>query len=280
MEQHKVLLIIVSVTVVLAAVVGLGLWLFYPRADEDTPIAQDVESGSQGFEWQPLDYLQGEGDVPGLESSEETDGEPDEFEVTYGVAADDGDATRPTVAPIIDTAPRAAESTPGADERGQPGAAGDEAAQGSVTAAQETPAREAAGGTTDGGREVSTAPAVVADTAGTTRGAAPATTERRDAGAAGAEGELADRAYWVQAISSPNRDTVEQAQLTLREHQLGSLILTKEINGTTYFRLRVGPFAVRPEAEKFLDWVRAVSGFSDAMIFVDYTTPVLAARPN
>ncbi|MFW5742593.1 MAG: SPOR domain-containing protein [Spirochaetota bacterium] len=79
-------------------------------------------------------------------------------------------------------------------------------------------------------------------------------------------------------ISSPNHDTVEMAQQTLREHQLGSRVLTKEIGGTPYFRLRLGPFAVREEAEKFLGWVIGIDGFADSMIFVDYTTAVLAAR--
>jgi cell division septation protein DedD len=90
--------------------------------------------------------------------------------------------------------------------------------------------------------------------------------------------ELADAAYWVQAISSPNRDTIEQAQRTLREHQLGTRIMTKEIGETTYFRLRLGPFAVREEAEKFLGWVMEIDGFGDSMIFVDYTTAVVAAQ--
>ena len=66
----------------------------------------------------------------------------------------------------------------------------------------------------------------------------------------------------------------------MHEHQLGSRILTKDIDGRTYFRLRIGPFAVRAEAEKFLGWVQQVDGFSDAMLFVDYTTLVLAVPTN
>ncbi|MEE8441543.1 MAG: hypothetical protein V3S41_07470, partial [Spirochaetia bacterium] len=104
MEQHKVLLIIVSVTIVLAAIVGVGLWLFYPRAADDADLAGTGTPESGGYEWQPLDYLQGRGDLPGLDESEAgQEGEPDEFEVTYGVVQDAADQ-RPTGRPTaIDT---------------------------------------------------------------------------------------------------------------------------------------------------------------------------------
>ena len=59
---------------------------------------------------------------------------------------------------------------------------------------------------------------------------------------------------------------------------MGSRILTHDVSGTTYYRVRLGPFAVRAEAEKFLGWVVEIDDFSDAMIFVDYTTAVATAR--
>jgi len=261
-EQHKVLLIIVSVTMVLAAIVGVGLWLFYPRAADDADLAQDGTPESGGYEWQPLDYLQGQGDVPGLDEGE--DGvaddldEPEEFQVTYGVvpgAADSGATPGQTVIDTVDRAP-VVETTEvsGADTSR---VSADPARTTTADMADTPAARET--GTTGPSPAIATV---------------PSTTTAID------DPDLADRAYWIQAISSPNRDTAEQAQLTLREYQLGSLILTKVIDGRTYYRLRVGPFAVRAEAEKFLGWVQEINDFSDAMIFVDYTTPVLAARPN
>ena len=261
-EQHKVLLIIVSVTIVLAAVVGVGLWLFYPRSADDVDLVQSGTPESGGYEWQPLDYLQGQGDVPGLdESDSDRAGEPDEFEVTYGVVQDaaDGEGAgrpttdRPTVIETVDRAPSAeATSVPGPSARP---ASPDPTDSAGTSAVRET-----------GASVPPPAEPVVS--------AVPSTTTVID------RSDLADRAYWVQAISSPNRDTVEQAKLTLREHQLGSRILTKVIDERTYSRLRIGPFAVRAEAEKFLGWVQEIDDFVDAMIFVDYTTPVLAARPN
>ena len=261
MEQHRVLVIIVSVAVVLAAVVGIGLWLYYPREGETAEMAMEDSPGSGGFEWQPLDYLQGQGDAPGLETDGESPDqdteEPAEFEVTYGVV-DGDDPAQDTPSPVITAEPAAP-----SDDR-----------EGEVTTV--TPSSTGS----SGGVAVSEVPSASQVARATAEQAPNETgiTPSRDP--APASPDLADRAYWVQAISSPNRDTVEQARLTLRDHQLGSRILTREINGRTYFRLRVGPFAVRAEAEKFLGWVRDIEDFSDAMIFVDYTTPVLAARPD
>lgn len=265
MEQHKVLLIIVSVTIALAAVVGVGLWLFYPRdaAPEDVAVAGTPEDG--GFQWEPLDYLQGRGDVPGLDQADGgvSGGEPDEFEVTYGVAADAQEPRAAEPRTLISTQP----VTGGAAE---PPRVSEPAPEPAVSVQQPAAVapRESAPRATG---EVAAGPTAAPS-------AAPATPSATAPASAAAE-ELSDRAYWVQAISSPNRDTVEQAQRTLREHQLGSRILTKVINDRTYYRLRIGPFSVRAEAEKFLGWVQAIDDFADAMIFVDYTTPVLAARP-
>ena len=266
-EQHKVLLIIVSVAVVLAAVVGVGLWLFYPRAADDAALAQNAAPESGGYEWQPLDYLQGQGDVPGLdEGAEGPTNDSDEFEVTYGVVPGAETPLTTVRSTVIDTAAQ----LPATDGAGTTGA-GDQSTPGSaaaVTTAMDATPDARASSTGAGVSSVAdSASRVVATTA-------PSTV------AAVAGPELADQAYWIQAISSPHRDTVEQSQLTLREHQLGSRILTKVIDDQTYYRRRIGPFAVRAEAEKFLGWVQDINDFADAMIFVDYTTPVVAARPN
>jgi len=273
-EQRKVLLIIVSVAIVLAATIGVGLWLFYPR---DAAEPDSIAEAGGGLEWEPLDYLRGDGEVPGLEEDEpEDDGD---FIVTYGVAEDDA---RPT-----DSGDRfvTEEPSPEADRPGETASDAPVAGRVSTDADRVSDAGVEA-------RAAGTEATVASPTTATSRDTALPATSPATAGSVAAstraerpappvvvpDAELADRAYWVQAISSPNRDTIEQAGRTLREHQLGTRILTKEIGGTTYFRLRLGPFAVREEAEKFLGWVIEIDGFSDSMIFVDYTTAVATAQ--
>lgn len=267
MEQRRVLLIIVSVTIILAAIVGVGIWLFYPRGEAEPDQLTEADGG---LEWEPLDYLRGDEEMPGLEPEADEPEEDDEFVVTYGVAEDQDqpagtgegfvtETPRPDETAMREDADRPAPADePSPDDRATEPTAAEPAAPESTVAEPVERAGEP--------QPVETA----------ARQAAP--TARPSAKPAPPDDELADRAYWVQVISSPNRDTVEMAQQTLREHQLGSRILTKEIGGTLYFRLRLGPFAVREEAEKFLGWVIGIDGFADSMIFVDYTTAVLAAR--
>jgi cell division septation protein DedD len=263
-EQRKVLLIIVSVTIVLAAIIGVGIWLFYPRDGAQSDLVADAGGG---LEWEPLDYLRGDGIVPDPDEEEPAEGD---FVVTYGVADD------PSVGPAASDTFVSEQPDPSLAAGGEPERAPERTAA--------VPSDERATSTAAPGSQPETSTAERAAPVASARPAAadapPASTPQPDSttGRPAASPELADRAYWVQAISSPNRDTIEQAQRTLREHKLGTRILTKEIGGTTYFRLRLGPFAVREEAEKFLGWVTEIDGFADAMIFVDYTTIVLAAQ--
>jgi cell division septation protein DedD len=272
MEQRRVLLIIVSITIVLAAIVGVGIWLFYPRDAAEPDLVADAEGA---LEWEPIDYLRGDDELPGLDDDEE-DGD---FVVTYGVVEEEPE--RP--AERASNAERASDAGDSDDRTPDDDFVTEAPAVVAVPEAEPTSTVERDDAA---GRSAVAQPSV--DPAPTTRSpeaAAPAvaragtTPPQRDAAPTPSE-ELADRAYWVQVISSPNRDTVEGARRTLLEHQLGSRILTKEIGGTTYFRLRLGPFAAREEAEKFLDWVADIDGFADSMIFVDYTTAVLAAAPR
>ena len=263
MEQRRLLLIITGVAVALAITIGAGLWLLYPRTqDNDT-----AEATGGVLEWEPLDYIQGDGSLPGIEDESASgftgiDSAVDgEFIVTYGVAEETGEPT-----------PEASEGLVLDDREGfsgsitrdtvQPATDPAEAEQAEPDIRVSRPAA-ATDSARSGFRATSTAPRTAA--------ASPETSDTTD---------LSDRAYWIQVISSPNRDTVEQARITMDELQLGSRILTKDIGGTTYYRLRLGPFPIRTEAEKFLGWVHEVDGFADALIFVDYTTAVLAARAH
>ncbi len=278
MEQRKVLLIIVSITVILAATIGIGLLLFYPR--EDVPEATaDTEF------WDPMDFLAGSGSRPELQSrdtdasgasaeqtpedrsqdssrspeDEDEDEDDGSFSVTYGVRevspSQESDARTPGTrlgTPSVIIQEEEPEERPSAVSR---------VAERDPADSPALPRREA------------TPPAASREGGSTARPSATAGTRPKVT----EEQALATRAYWVQVISSPNRDTVEQAQRSLATHQVSTRVLTKEIGGTVYYRLRLGPFAVRGEAEKFLDWVLDLDRFADALIFVDYTTSVRAA---
>ncbi len=76
--------------------------------------------------------------------------------------------------------------------------------------------------------------------------------------------------YWIQLIASPSRDRVEQAQITLADVSLGGRITTREVGGTVFYRLRVGPYPSADEAEKFLEWITDIEGFEGAYVSEEY----------
>ncbi len=238
MEQRKLLLIIVTITIVIAAIIAVGIWLYYPRNGARPGLADP--SGS--LEWEAGQQNRRDSRRPGLEITEPEKPDDGDFVITLGV-------------PETDPAPSGRSVT----RDPAPGPAPGPAAQ---------PPRQAPA-PADRAPPRTTAPPPAGSPS-------PAPAPARNA----VPPAPADRAYWVQVISSPNRGTIERARETLTEHQLGARIVTKEIDGRTYYRLRLGPFAVRSEAEKFLGWVNTIDGFSDAMIFVDFTAAASLDPPR
>jgi cell division septation protein DedD len=76
--------------------------------------------------------------------------------------------------------------------------------------------------------------------------------------------------YWIQLIASPSRDRVHQAETRLADHNLGGRVTTRDVNGELFYRLRIGPYTSRSEAEGFLETIRRVDGFEGAFISEEY----------
>lgn len=226
MEQNKVLMIVISVAVFLAAIVGVGVALLYPRSEDGSTTV--AARGIQEFD--PIEYVR-QPEAEPLTPAEETE-EP--VIIVYG--ADDTETqvevpekTEPGVVPT----PETYEPTGTTQESGveEPTARTEPRTFGPSPAAVSSPVEES-----------------VSETAPSRR-----TTE-----------------YWIQLIASPSRDRVEQAREYLEENSLGGRITTREVEGTTYYRLRVGPYEYREEAEKFLDWIHDGEIFTDAYISEEY----------
>lgn len=72
--------------------------------------------------------------------------------------------------------------------------------------------------------------------------------------------------YWIQVGSYKNRNRAEMLNSKLSENGFEGRILTNIINGQTYYRVRIGPYTAKQEAEKFLDWVKSLEGMADSYI--------------
>jgi cell division protein FtsN len=77
--------------------------------------------------------------------------------------------------------------------------------------------------------------------------------------------------YWIQVGSYTSQAHSEQVKETLMEKGIASIVTTKAIDDTTYFRVRIGPYSSKKEAEKFLTWIHDINGFSGSYISQVYT---------
>jgi cell division protein FtsN len=81
--------------------------------------------------------------------------------------------------------------------------------------------------------------------------------------------------YWIQAGSFTLRSSAETARLNLKEQEFDSVIFTKSVDGTDYFRVRIGPYRYKAEAEKFLDYVKNIENFEQSQIYEVYVQKTL-----
>lgn len=232
MEQNKVLMIIVSVAILFAAVVGVGVALLYPRHDGVAAIDRD----STVREFDPIEYVRRPERAPLVREDD------DPVIIVFGDTEPEADVreeepqrviTQRPARPPQDAAPARAEDTAPPPGHPQPAA---------------EPARPAPSAPTPAPAPSAGAPA--------TREAAPR--------------QIRVTEYWIQLIASPSRDRVQQAEARLTDYNVGGRITTRDVGGELFYRLRVGPYSTRAEAEGFLEQVRSVEGFEQAYISEEY----------
>ncbi len=72
--------------------------------------------------------------------------------------------------------------------------------------------------------------------------------------------------YWIQTGSFSGKLNAEKARDTLKARYLNAEIFTKAVSGSTAYRVRVGPYAKKSEADYWLSVVREIAGFSDSYV--------------
>jgi DedD protein len=249
MDKQKPLWIIISVGIFLAAVLGIGLWWFYPRTDttaDEGAAADRDRAGETVFD--PYEYVRKQpDDIIGLETpEEETDddgmiiiyGEREEEEPSgLGEREEIGSAVSSEKDAVRREEPVSVTADSGSKDRGgedvRPGSSEKESSSEKTEVSRAAPEKTAP------------APQPV---------------------------KIKVEEFWIQAGAYTNRDRLQIAQGRLSEQGLGTRITTKTVNNTTYYRLRIGPYEKKAEAEKFLAWVQDLEGFGDSYISVVYVT--------
>jgi cell division protein FtsN len=71
--------------------------------------------------------------------------------------------------------------------------------------------------------------------------------------------------FSIQVGAFSSRDRAEELNEVLKEKGLTGQVFFAD--GPQLYRLRIGPYTNKDEAEKFLGWVRSINGFESSMIF-------------
>jgi len=246
MEQHKVLIIIVSVSLFVAAVIGIGLVFFYPRPAESASAGTaGAAAGKSGFD--PIEYVR-QTDKPQTELKQPSSEDKSDVIIVYGEKPQKPEEKAPTG----DQGKKPAEVVELVRESDNGG---------TTTTTQRAPATPAKPSPATAERQSAPpapTPAARQEPASVRRPPQPSTKRVRVT------------EYWIQVIASPVKDTVLQAQQQLEEQNLAGRISLKSVGGKDYYRLRVGPYQDKGEAEKFLEWIRGMKSFDSSYISEEY----------
>ncbi len=78
--------------------------------------------------------------------------------------------------------------------------------------------------------------------------------------------------YWVQAASFVSKPNAENARNELVKQKIPAEVFTHLDGGVTYYRVRVGPYTTKSEAEYWNALIKTVDNFADAKSYVTDTS--------
>jgi DedD protein len=84
--------------------------------------------------------------------------------------------------------------------------------------------------------------------------------------AAQAPAKVAHNDYWVQTGAFTAKVHAEGVKDTLASKGIASIIENREVEGKTWYRVRVGPYTSENEAGYWLSLVKSIDGFADSQI--------------
>jgi cell division protein FtsN len=257
MERNRVLWVIFSISLFLVVVLAGGLYLLRPVTDKDAEVATGQTSPLRSFD--AFEYVRGKSDLPPLE--EETE-EAEEMVIIVGEKEDSGEEEPEAAPPLPEKAlsPVKDQQQTGTTPRSVAPVART-ATPPAATPRTRTPASSPVARTPT---PVSRAPAARTPATRTPSGRAqvakPAPQPR----------EVSVTEYWIQAGSYTSPSRAQEVVGVLEQQGLVSKITTRTLSDKTYYRVRIGPYMNKGEAEKFLEWVKAVKGFESSYISMVY----------
>jgi DedD protein len=74
--------------------------------------------------------------------------------------------------------------------------------------------------------------------------------------------------YWVQTGAFSAKVRAENARETLASKGIISIVENRELDGKTWYRVRVGPYTSENEANYWLSLVKTIDGFGESQIWL------------
>lgn len=72
--------------------------------------------------------------------------------------------------------------------------------------------------------------------------------------------------FWIQAGSFSVKDNADSLKATIQAKNLPAIVGVKDINGKSYYTVKIGPYQSREEATKWLSAVKAVEGAGKSFV--------------
>lgn len=275
MEQKKILWIIASVGVFLLVVMGAALiinrpaqavepalaslqspndtWIMPPATEPASQASATEETGS----FQTQGQLVGDAAVPGEPAGSE--GTKVDTMTVYSGTTNVYGAAGTTTIDLNSLKEAVQQATVTATN--QAGATA--VASGNASTAAQAPAAEAT-------KPVASTPKPAASTS---KAAAASTTKATaKAESAKSTNKLVDQ-FWVQVASVTNKNNAEAARAALAANKIESEIFTHNADdGKLYYRLRVGPYTTRTEAEYWKGRIALIDEFADTQSYITNST--------
>jgi cell division septation protein DedD len=240
-ERKKLLWISISACVFVLIVLAAGFILLSPKKGSSGAPATIGNSAPPKAQ-DPQDFLSSPPPAPSIEQPRAKDGN---MIIVYGdnpSASPDAQA-KSLSAPASSAAPSAA-----AQAEATAGAA-DESAAAAPTAA---PAASTA------------KPAATAKAVAKPQAAKPAKTAAKPSSTKAAAAKVEE--FWIQAGAFQSRGRADELKQSLAEKGIAALITVQDISGKNFYRVRVGPYGGKAEAEGWLGRLKELPGCEQAYV--------------
>ena len=89
--------------------------------------------------------------------------------------------------------------------------------------------------------------------------------------------DVTETIYWLQVGSFPNSVAADSLRSALKGKGIDSVMQTRTVNGTLYYRVRVGAFSQKVEAEAFKSKLLSLDEIEEVTLYTDSVTRSVAA---